>query len=352
MFTRTRTPLMLTAALIATFAVAGNSYGAPPLVVGDSSVARLTGRNKPRAIERLAEANRSATVVPSAMDLIPGGLTLEPGSGSESASGSDSAPGSGSGSGGSGSPPSNPDWMDIINGIGGILGPGGHGSGHGSGHHPGHHPGHQPGWIPGYPTPGSSSSGSSYVPSNPLPEAPTAPGTAVVVANPMKNDASISFVADGRRFTLAPGYQQVVRRGGTVEVRFDRGGSFGTARYTLRNGSFQFLVGDEGWNLFRKVYRVTLDNSANPFPFRYMVGNTIHQVPANGTRQYQEHAPLVVKFDPGTGRAATRTLDSGTYRIAVNPDLRLWDVQEVDPEVAIPDVASSLPPSPPLPMDM
>ena len=68
----------------------------------------------------------------------------------------------------------------------------------------------KPGYIPGYPTPGSG--GSSYVPSNPLPETPIDPGTAVVVANPEKNGASISFVAGGRRFTLAPGYQQVVRQ--------------------------------------------------------------------------------------------------------------------------------------------
>jgi hypothetical protein len=207
--------------------------------------------------------------------------------------------------------------------------------------------------APRYPGSSHHHSGSSYVPSNPLPQVPTTSGIGVVVSNPESNGASISFIARGRRYTLAPGYQQVVARSGSTEVRFDRGGSFGTARYTLRDGIYQFTVTDGGWNLFRKVYRVTLDNSENPFEFRYMVGNTVHVVKAHARRDYKENTPLVVKFDAGTGEATTRTLESGTYRIAVNPELRLWDLMAVDPEADVPGLAdSALPPSPPLPTSM
>lgn len=358
MFTPPRKTLLLTAALAAAFLLAQNAHAAPPSV----SLGKLkdNGLIVPGAITK-NKANNSVSVadglkpvqVPGVIPLIPGIGNLKPnppgGGGGNGGGGGGNGGGNGGGGGGGGNPPSNPDWVDIVNGIGSLINPGGYGPGHHPGPHPGHYPGHYPGYVPGYPNPGS---GSGYVPSNPLPEMPTDPDTAVVVTNPEKNGAPISFLAGGRSFTLAPGYQQVVKQGGSVEVRFDRGGSFGTARYTLRDGVFQFLVTDEGWNLFRKVYRVTLDNRENPFPFKYMVGNKVHQVPANGTREYEEDAPLVVKFDPGTGQAASRALDSGVYRIAVNPQSRLWDLMQADAEAGIPEVASNLPPSPPLPIGM
>ena len=353
MFTSLRSALLLSLGLVVALALVESASAAPPNVVLGNL--KTNGLILPGATVK--KKVNHPVIVPGALKpvKIPGALPLIPGPGNIKPNpqpGGGGGGGNGGGNGGGGNPPANPpanpEWVDILNGIGGLLNPGhgpGHHPGHHPGHYPGHHPGYGPGYIPGYPTPTPG-----YVPSNPLPETPMDPALAIIVTNPEKNGAAISFVAGGQTFTVAPGFQQVVRQAGSVEVRFDRGGALGTARYSLHSGVYQFLVTDEGWNLFRKVYRVTLDNRENPFPFRYLVGNTVEEVPANGTREYEEDAPLVLTFDPGTGEPATRTLDTGNYRIAINPDSQLWDLQQA--EAATPDAAASLPPSSPVPMGM
>jgi hypothetical protein len=42
-----------------------------------------------------------------------------------------------------------------------------------------------------------------------------------------------------------------VREKASYIVEFDRGGSFGTAKYELTEGEYEFVVTDRGWDLQR-----------------------------------------------------------------------------------------------------
>ena len=62
-----------------------------------------------------------------------------------------------------------------------------------------------------------------------------------------------------------------MRYGTTWSIEFDRGGNFGMARYQLSEGYYFFSLTERGWELFKKTFRTTLDNSTNSFAFNYVV---------------------------------------------------------------------------------
>jgi hypothetical protein len=45
------------------------------------------------------------------------------------------------------------------------------------------------------------------------------------------------------------GYSQKLTGRPSWIVEFDRGGSFGTARYTVTQGAYKFIATDRGWDL-------------------------------------------------------------------------------------------------------
>jgi len=85
-----------------------------------------------------------------------------------------------------------------------------------------------------------------YTPSNPAP-APIY----VTLVNPESTGATLSFTIRGTRYVLEPGARQALQFGGPRTVEFDRGGSFGIARYALTDGVFAFTATDRGWTLRR-----------------------------------------------------------------------------------------------------
>jgi hypothetical protein len=48
---------------------------------------------------------------------------------------------------------------------------------------------------------------------------------------------------------LASGQQYQLKFDKNYTIEFDRAGGFGTAKYSLRDGNFEFFVGDKGWDL-------------------------------------------------------------------------------------------------------
>lgn len=128
--------------------------------------------------------------------------------------------------------------------------------------------------------------------------------------------SAVNYTIDGRRTTMEPDYQQVIPRS-RITIAFDRGGSFGHARYGIDQGWYKFTATDRGWELYKHTAEITLDNSDNPFSFMYVLGNQ-RQTLQPGYRQ--KHAgvyPLELKFDNGKGQTIRKTLSEGDFKVAV-----------------------------------
>jgi len=77
----------------------------------------------------------------------------------------------------------------------------------------------------------------------------------IAVVNPQGTGATLNFTVDGARCELAPGMRQELSSPQTRLIEFDRGGSFGQARYTLSEGLYSFAATDKGWDLIQAAYR-------------------------------------------------------------------------------------------------
>ena len=96
--------------------------------------------------------------------------------------------------------------------------------------------------------------GVSPPPANPPSIVTTAREPAQIV-NPADNGVTLSFVIDGRAYSVAPGKQEDVLGGPDRVISFDRGGSRGSARYALRAGTYTFTPTDNGWELYHSEPR-------------------------------------------------------------------------------------------------
>jgi hypothetical protein len=88
--------------------------------------------------------------------------------------------------------------------------------------------------------------------------APSNPAPAIIpvaVLNPADTGATLCFTIGGTRYDLPPGLRQDFQLAGTRTIQFDRGGSFGTASYSLSEGLYTFKATDAGWDLERLPYQ-------------------------------------------------------------------------------------------------
>lgn len=162
--------------------------------------------------------------------------------------------------------------------------------GHGHGHHHHHHHGpywHRPYWDVGwyYPPPPPrvtyiqpertivvpqttvvapaaipTSSVASTIPSTSLASTPSVRanslpayrGPGITIQNQNSAGLAVVCVLDGQtEIQLRPGETRPLKEKANYVVEFDRGASFGTARYDLSEGTYQFVVTDRGWDLQR-----------------------------------------------------------------------------------------------------
>jgi len=194
--------------------------------------------------------------------------------------------------------------------------------------------GHTPSPTPSgpyYPPADPGVSGSVAVPKNVLPPVST---RGIVLLSPAKTgkpstDAAllIRYLVDGKPYRMPAGYQQKLAQAGRI-VEFDRGGSFGRARYRLDEGTYFFAVTKKGWDLFRKTFKVTVDNRANQYAFRYLVDNRPATVAPGQTRTHTGAFAIEIVFDRGNGGQPVRKkLNSGVYEVRLDPAKRLLDLQ-------------------------
>ena len=69
------------------------------------------------------------------------------------------------------------------------------------------------------------------------------------IGNVQQNGVPVSFVLDGRVYTLHPGESHQFPVGTSWSIQFHRGGAFGNASEPLTPGEYQFAVGPDGWAL-------------------------------------------------------------------------------------------------------
>jgi hypothetical protein len=91
------------------------------------------------------------------------------------------------------------------------------------------------------------------LPANPTPSAANAVAN-VAIVNPEGNGVDINFLVDGEVATLPSGTRIDLAISQARVIEFDRGGSFGSARYALSDGLYTFTPTDKGWELFRSPY--------------------------------------------------------------------------------------------------
>jgi hypothetical protein len=83
--------------------------------------------------------------------------------------------------------------------------------------------------------------------------APTLPNAVIQLSN--SEDDTVAYTLDGERFDMQPRYSQKLTTRPSWVIQFDRGGSFGTASYTLTHGKYKFIATDHGWDLTQDVVR-------------------------------------------------------------------------------------------------
>jgi hypothetical protein len=143
-------------------------------------------------------------------------------------------------------------------------------------------------------------------------------------------ESAVNYTLDGQRYTMGPGYQQVLARN-RLTVAFDRGGSFGHAKYGIDDGWYKFTATDRGWELYKNTAKITLDNSDNSFPFGYVLNNRQQTLQPGLRRQLTGKYPLELKFDDGKGQTIRKMLTKGDFKVALgaNGGLELFRPEDV-----------------------
>ncbi len=154
------------------------------------------------------------------------------------------------------------------------------------------------------------------------------PKGGILIGNPEENAGSIKYVlASVHPYDLKPGFRQHLPASQSWLIEFDRGGTFGAAKYTLAEGIYDFKVGDKGWDMVTRPLKAVIDNRDGVDDFHYVQDNKKQTVKAGEMTTIENKSPVVISFDRG-GDAATRKLlnKSGTYKVAVNTENNRYDL--------------------------
>ena len=169
--------------------------------------------------------------------------------------------------------------------------------------------------------------------SEPIPEADAGltGGCGVILNNPKSSRGKVNYTLDGKSFSMEPGYTHELPGGRTYLLEFDKGGTFGKARYSLAEGTYDFGVGSQGWDVFSKTYEAILDNSGNSTDFNYVRDDQRFVVKAREQQTLTGKCPILIIFDQGHGGdPARRVLREGTYTVGVDTSTRLLDLFRED----------------------
>lgn len=92
-------------------------------------------------------------------------------------------------------------------------------------------------------TPAASKSAAS------TPVSTVAAGESLQIWNSAGQRVPVAFLVNSQNVSLFDGQSHTFYGGGTRTIEFDRGGSFGPARYELTTGQYEFTLTSHGWDL-------------------------------------------------------------------------------------------------------
>jgi hypothetical protein len=101
---------------------------------------------------------------------------------------------------------------------------------------------------------------STAVPTNDIPYK----GPGVTLVNPKETEGTVKYTIDGHVYQMTAGQTQNLKTKANWVIEFDRGGAFGTARYTLEEGRFEFVVTKRGWDVHRSADPPAATTAAPP----------------------------------------------------------------------------------------
>ena len=103
--------------------------------------------------------------------------------------------------------------------------------------------------------------GMSYSPTFQVQQAYDGPG--VAIRN--KTDVELNFtVDDSRQMSIEPGETVRLAENARFTISFDRGSDFGSARYTVHEGLYEFTPTENGWELYRQKSDNSVAAEPNP----------------------------------------------------------------------------------------
>ena len=74
--------------------------------------------------------------------------------------------------------------------------------------------------------------------------------TKVKISNPAETNLTVTFLVNGKKIVLKPRQSYVIRKSPEVNVKFNRGGTFGVTVQSLKEGEYRFSVSrEQGWKL-------------------------------------------------------------------------------------------------------
>lgn len=77
-------------------------------------------------------------------------------------------------------------------------------------------------------------------------------GLPIKISNPAGSPAALRYTLNGYPYQIQPGEVQTLTNDRVWVVQFDRGGEFGSGRYTLSPGTYEFSLAVNGWELFQE----------------------------------------------------------------------------------------------------
>ncbi len=151
----------------------------------------------------------------------------------------------------------------------------------------------------------------------------------ILIRNLADNQSDVRFLIGSRLVSsLTPGTSQRLMEPWHHSIRFDRGNGNGEAAYRLEDGTYAFVATNNGWELYRQSFTLTIDNSTNQNGFSYVVDNRQMLVPAGQSRTHTSIFPMDVRFDRGNSQMASKNFgnENTIVSVAVNPADGLLDL--------------------------
>jgi hypothetical protein len=195
----------------------------------------------------------------------------------------------------------------------------------------------------------------------PAPEAKGAPIATTGLTFTLPADAGADLLLwvlnpDGVRFTpftLKPGAAETIPHRTRAQICYLDGKSANPTPWReLPAGTFEFQRSGGMWQVFSKPFPITLDNTANAFPFAYRIDGQAGTLPPRQSVTLSRTSPTtIVEFARGNNQVAARLLLPGKPRYAVRLDgdsqgIDLFKAEEPLPEADAAVVTASVPPAP------